>query len=192
MNVRIYLADPHNRAEQLAAIRHHLPKDWLLVDEPAGASALLTENVDVSADMLEATGSSLRLIARLDTGRAIVPSTGVPLVDLPHTSLIGVAEHTVMLIMALSRHLFGVAQQVARQQWVTGRDQPILTDQQCYTYNWIDLKDFGTLYGKTVGLVGLGYIGRATAQRVRPFGLRLLYTKRQRLNPTEEARLGVQ
>jgi phosphoglycerate dehydrogenase-like enzyme len=192
MTIRIYLADPNIRAEQVAAIRSHLPEDWLLANEAAGATAILTENVAVSAEMITAAGPSLRLIARLDTGQATVAPAGVPVIDLPHTSLIGVAEHTVMLIMALSRHLFGVARQVARQEWASGRDQPILTNQQRYTYNWIELKDFGTLYGKTIGLVGLGYIGRATAERLRPFGVRLLYTKRQRLDPAEETRLGVQ
>ncbi len=70
--------------------------------------------------------------------------------------------------------------------------EPILTDQSKYTYNWIGLEDFGTLYGKTVGLIGLGLIGRATAARLRAFGMRLLYTQRTRLDPATEAALGVE
>ena len=141
--------------------------------------------------MLTAAGPALRLIARLDTGAATVAQTDVPVVDLPNSALTGVAELTVLLILALSRHLLGIQQRVAEQRWAPGRDEPKLTDQQRYTYNWIDLADFGTLYGKTVGLVGLGYIGRATAARLRPFGVRLLYTKRQRLPADEEKALGV-
>jgi phosphoglycerate dehydrogenase-like enzyme len=192
MTLHIYLADPNIRSEQLEAIRNYLPTGWLLSNNPAGATAILTENVDISTGMLTATGESLRLIVRLDIGQAAVTSTDVPTVNLPHTSLVGVAEHAVLLIMVLSRHLFWVTQQTAQQQWAAGRDEPILTDQQRYTYNWIDLQDFGTLYGKTAGLVGLGVIGRATAERLRALGLRLLYTKRNRLDPAEEAQLGVQ
>ncbi len=188
----IYLADPEIRAEQLEAIRTQLPSDWTLVDAPEGATAILTENEDVTAAMLEAVGPSLRLIARLDTGNATVEPTDVPVVDLPNTALVGVAEHAVMLIMALSRHLAWIVRQTEAQAWLPDRAEPILTDQRKYTYNWIGLEDFGTLYGKTVGLVGLGLIGRATAVRLRAFGMRLLYTQRTRLDPATEADLGVE
>ena len=188
----IYLADPEIRTEQLAAIRMQLPEEWTLVDEPEGAAAILTENVDVTPAMVGAVGPSLRLIARLDTGSAAVESTAVPVVDLPNTALVGVAEHAVMLIMALSRHLAWIVRQTEAQAWLPDRAEPILTDQSKYTYNWIGLEDFGTLYGKTAGLIGLGLIGRATAARLRAFGMRLLYTQRTRLDPATEAALGVE
>ena len=192
MMVNIYVADPFIRQEQLEAIRSYLPSGWSLGERLEDATAILTKNVDVSDEMLAAAEASLRLIARLDTGDATVASTGVPVVDLPNTALLGVAEHAVTLILALSRHLLQVARQTAHQQWVAGCDEPILTDQRRYTYNWIGLEDFGTFYHKTVGVVGMGYIGRAVAQRLRPFGVRLLYFKRHRLEQAEEARLGVE
>jgi phosphoglycerate dehydrogenase-like enzyme len=85
-----------------------------------------------------------------------------------------------------------VARQTNQQLWLPDRSEPILTDQRKYTYNWIGLEDFGTLYGKTAGLIGLGLIGRATADRLRAVGMRLLYTQRNRLDPATEARYGVQ
>ena len=114
------------------------------------------------------------------------------MIDLPNTALIGVAEHTVMLIMALSRHLLAVIRQTNTQEWLPERSQPILTDQRRYTYNWIGLQEWGTLYGKTAGLIGLGLIGCATAARLRSFGMRLLYSQRHRLDPLSEVRMGVQ
>ena len=192
MMTTIYRADPQIRAEQLAAIRERLPEGWALVDQPAGATAILTENVDETPAMTAAAGPGLRLIARLDTGNAIVEAGALPVIDLPNTALVGVAEHAVMLIMALSRHLLWVARQTNQQQWLPDRSESILTDQRKYTYNWIGLEDFGTLYGKTAGLIGLGLIGRATADRLRAFGMRLLYTQRNRLDPATEARYGVQ
>lgn len=189
---QIYLADPAIRAEQLQAIQAQLPAGWSLVDSPAGVTAILTENVDVTTEMIEAAGPTLRLVIRLDTGSAVVDGTGIPVIDLPNTALVGVAEHAVMLIMALSRHLFAVARQTNNQAWLPERSTPILTDQRKYTYNWIGLQDFGTLYGKTVGLVGMGLIGRATADRLAAFGMRLLYTQRRRLDAAIEQRYGVQ
>ena len=80
----------------------------------------------------------LRLVARLDTGAARVPDdVGVPVVDLPNTALVGVAEHTILLMMALSRQLLDVAARTQAQQWLPERSEPILTDQRRYTYNWI-------------------------------------------------------
>jgi glyoxylate reductase len=191
--MKIYLADSAIRAEQIDAIRSRLPSDWSLVDSADGATAILTENVDITPAMITAAGAALRLVVRLDTGHATTPDDlAAPVIDLPNTALIGVAEHTVMLIMALSRRLLAVIRQTNAQQWLPERSQPILTDQRRYTYNWIGLQDWGTLYGKTVGLVGLGLIGRATAARLRGFGMRLLYTQRHRLDPLSEARCGVQ
>jgi phosphoglycerate dehydrogenase-like enzyme len=188
----IYLADPQIRAEQIEAIRSRLPAGWTLATEPAGAAAILTEQAAVTPQMLAAAGPSLRLIARLQTGSAPVAATEIPLVELPNTALVGVAELAVLLILALSRHLFQITRQTRAQAWLPDRSQPILTDQRRYTYNWIGLQDFGTLYGKTVGLVGMGVIGRATAERLRAFGMKLLYTQRHRLEPALEARYDVQ
>jgi glyoxylate reductase len=50
----------------------------------------------------------------------------------------------------------------------------------------------GEVHGKTLGTIGLGAIGRATVYRARGFGMRVVYTKRQRLPVAEEEALGVQ
>ena len=191
-HVRIYLADPMMRSEQLAAIRRQLPEGWLLTSEPEGADAILTENVGVTDEMVAAAGASLRLVARLDTGSAQLPDDlPVPVVDLPNTALVGVAEHTILLMMVLSRHLLDVIARTGTQSWMPERSTPILTDQKKYTYNWIGVHDFGVLYRKTLGIVGLGLIGRAVAVRARAFGMRVLYTQRRRHDPALEASLGV-
>jgi phosphoglycerate dehydrogenase-like enzyme len=190
--VRIFLADPMIRTEQLAAIRRRLPADWLLASEPGRAAAILTENADVTPAMVDFAGPSLRLVARLDTGGARLPDgLPVPVVDLPNTALVGVAEHTLLLMMVLSRHLLDVLANTQAQAWMPERSTPILTDQKKYTYNWIGQHDFGVLYRKTLGIVGLGLIGRAVAVRARAFGMRVLYTQRRRHDPALEQRLGV-
>lgn len=50
----------------------------------------------------------------------------------------------------------------------------------------------GEVHGKTMGIVGLGAIGEAVARRARGFGMRILYTKRQRLDEARERALGVE
>jgi glyoxylate reductase len=50
----------------------------------------------------------------------------------------------------------------------------------------------GEVNGKTLAIVGLGAIGEAVARRARGFGMRILYTKRRRLEPPREAALGIE
>ncbi len=71
-------------------------------------------------------------------------------------------------------------------------ETPILTDQRKYTYNWIGLDDFGMIFGKTVGLVGFGYIGKEVAKRLLPFGARIIYHDIVRADPKTEAEYGAE
>ncbi|TAK07945.1 D-glycerate dehydrogenase [bacterium] len=48
------------------------------------------------------------------------------------------------------------------------------------------------VHGKTLGIIGLGAIGEAVARRARGFGMRILYTKRHRLDEARETLLGVE
>jgi glyoxylate reductase len=50
----------------------------------------------------------------------------------------------------------------------------------------------GEVNRKTLGIVGLGAVGEAVARRARGFSMRILYTKRRRLDETREAALGVE
>ena len=58
-------------------------------------------------------------------------------------------------------------------------------------YNWARVADVAPLRGLTLGLVGLGEIGRAVARRAAGFEMRVLYTQRRRLEATLERVLGV-
>jgi glyoxylate reductase len=50
----------------------------------------------------------------------------------------------------------------------------------------------GEVNRKTLGIIGLGAIGEAVARRARGFSMRILYTKRRRLDEAKEAALGVE
>ena len=49
----------------------------------------------------------------------------------------------------------------------------------------------GEVNGKTLGIIGLGSVGEAVARRARGFRMRILYTKRRRLDEARETALGV-
>lgn len=86
---------------------------------------------------------------------------GVVVVNTPGRNAQAVAEHTLALMLALLRRIPEAHQYVAAGHW---RDP---------AEAYIELR--GTeLGGKTVGLVGLGAIGRLVARRLRPFGVHLL------------------
>ena len=59
-------------------------------------------------------------------------------------------------------------------------------------YNWVGLSKVEGLYGKTLGIVGLGEVGTIVARLARAFGMRVLYTKRRRITEAEEDALGVE
>ncbi|MFZ8822903.1 MAG: glyoxylate reductase [Desulfurococcales archaeon] len=48
------------------------------------------------------------------------------------------------------------------------------------------------LYGKTLGIIGMGRIGKAVARRARGFGLKIIYYSRRRLSEKEERELGAE
>src|SRR5262249_20165031 len=58
-------------------------------------------------------------------------------------------------------------------------------------YNWAGLADIGGLFGKTLGIVGLGEVGALAAGMARGFGMRILYCNRNRLPDAQEPSLGV-
>jgi phosphoglycerate dehydrogenase-like enzyme len=57
--------------------------------------------------------------------------------------------------------------------------------------NWARIGGMRSLNGSTIGIIGLGEIGREIALRAAAFGMRIAYFQRTRLPPKEEETLGV-
>ena len=89
-----------------------------------------------------------------------------------------VAEHTVMLMLMALRH------------GVTGH-RAVREGRQIQMKEQVMVSDAPELGEQTVGLVGLGDIGRATARLLRPFGCPLFYYTAHRRPPQVEEELGV-
>ena len=99
----------------------------------------------------------------------------IPLATNGGANAVAVAEHAVMLMLAVLRRLRLLDARTRAGSW-----RPEGPDGEIYE-----------LDGKMVGLVGLGAIGRHVAVRLRPFGVSLQYYDVRRLSPDEERALGL-
>jgi phosphoglycerate dehydrogenase-like enzyme len=187
----VYLVDPDIHASMRESLRDLDPERLALAESPGGVSALVTQNRDIDAGLLEESGPALEAIFVLEPGSASVAPTHAPQYRLENAALTGVAEHTVFLMLALTKRAPWVLEQARKRAWVEGVGEPKLTNQRDYAYNWIGHSGFGMLAHRTVGLVGFGTIARATARILRGFSANILYYKPKRLSEDEEKTLGV-
>lgn len=135
----------------------------------------------VTPAVLQAARDRVRLIQLLSAGHdemdaSLAKEYGIPVATNGGANAPSVAEHIILLILASFRHLVEVAAAVRRGAW----QSPFITPRLSYEIG-----------GKTVGLVGLGNIGRALAERLRGFGPTLLYHDVRHLSEEEEAQLGL-
>lgn len=86
-----------------------------------------------------------------------------------------VAEHSFLLMLALARQLFRQHEDVATARWQRSGLS----------------KDVFTLEGLTLGIVGLGTIGKKAARLARAFGMKVQYYDIVRLSEDAEGQLGV-
>jgi D-3-phosphoglycerate dehydrogenase len=178
--------------DQLAALRDSLPAAWTIGDA-VDADALLVRDGAVDAGTLE-RAPGVRRVVRIELGdgsvdEAACAARGIAVTGVPSPSLYSVAEHAVMSMLVLLKRFPRVSAEL-RAGVVAGGVEPAVTTQESYAFNWTGLDRWEALYGKTVGLVGIGQIGRHVARILDAFGARVLYTKPNRLAPEDEQHLG--
>jgi phosphoglycerate dehydrogenase-like enzyme len=167
-----------------------------LIPSLEGTNAIITGKRRVTEQLIRAAGPTLSLVQVV--GRApwaadlvYARDAGVPVSFLPHGGAIAVAEHTFALLMGLMRKL------VLGHLGTTGADyqqrgiEPIRTSERVIAFNWLGFPDVQQLFGKTIGLVGLGDIGLEVARRAQAFDMEVLYTKRDPLPGEYEEMAGV-
>jgi glyoxylate reductase len=141
---------------------------------------LLTERVD--AELLDAAGSQLRIVANVAVGydNIDVPScTGrkVAVTNTPGVLDETTADFTWALLMAVARRVVEgdrLARSGAWLQWNF--------DLLCGTDVW----------GKTLGIIGFGRIGRAVAKRASGFRMRVIYYSTKRAPAEVERELNAE
>lgn len=119
---------------------------------------------------------------------AAAAARGIQVSCLPRRTLQYTAEHSILLMLALSKRLFEADEQVRAGRWDRNRVHP----ENGVAYNWTGLSPIGGLYGRTVGIIGLGEVGSLAAAMARSFGARVVYANRNRLPADREQRLGVE
>ncbi|HKV69592.1 MAG TPA: D-glycerate dehydrogenase [Gaiellales bacterium] len=146
----------------------------------AGADAVVTLLHDrVDDAFLDAAGPGLRVVANVAVGydNIDVPACarrGVIATNTPGVLVDATADIAMALILMSTRRL-GEAERMVRQGG---------------TWSWSMFFMLGSgLQDKTLGIVGLGQIGAATARRARAFGMRIAYAGRRRAEAGVEAEL---
>jgi glyoxylate reductase len=116
---------------------------------------------------------------------------GVPLELTPSLGNVAVAEQAMALLLALTRRVRRAHELTASGAYRERALEPAPTSEVVHAFQWMAMEGLRVLFGATVGVIGLGDIGRAFAARVRAFGATVLYHQRTRLDAATEAALGV-
>jgi D-3-phosphoglycerate dehydrogenase len=164
--MRILVAEPISqkgiellRQEHQVDVRK-LTKEELLAVIPEYDAIITRSETKVTAEVLKA-GTRLKVVGRAGVGVDNVDveaatERGVVVVNVPGANTLSTAEHAFGLLIALARHIPQAHHALAKEgRW----------DRKTYV---------GTeLYGKTLGIIGLGRIGSEVATRARAFGMKV-------------------
>jgi D-3-phosphoglycerate dehydrogenase len=132
-----------------------------LLDEIAGVQALIIRSAtQVTRELLEA-GTELVVVGRAGIGLDNVDvlaatERGVMVVNAPQSNIISAAEHTMALLLAQARNVPQAHAALTAGRWERTR------------WEGVELAD------KTLGIVGLGRIGKLVAERAKAFQMRLI------------------
>jgi glyoxylate reductase len=144
----------------------------------AGAAAIVADpTVSVDAELLDAAGPELRVVANFAVGYDNVDleacrERGVVVTNTPDVLTNATAELAVALMLAAARRLGEAERIVRRREWRGWEPEQLLGRE---------------LAGATVGIVGLGRIGSRVADLLEGFSPRLLHSSR-RQRPGAERR----
>jgi glyoxylate reductase len=138
----------------------------------------VTDRIDAS--VLSQSGDKLKLIANFGNGVDNIDVTtalqrGITVTNTPGVLTEDTADMTMALILAVPRRLAeGSSILSAEKQWS----------------GWSPTWMLGhRIWGKRLGIIGMGRIGQAVARRARAFGLQIHYHNRRRVAPRIEEEL---
>ena len=132
-----------------------------------GADIIVTNKTIIDADIM-AAASHLQMIAVTATGynnvdTAAAKKKGIVVCNVPGYGTHSVAQHTFALLFELTNNAGINAASVANGEWQKAKDW-------CYSSKpIIELKD------KTIGIIGMGKIGKQVASIANAFGMQVVY-----------------
>jgi len=144
------------------------------------AQYVLATNFLVTKEVIDTAGQ-LKMIQRTGVGYdnvdvAYAASKGIPVSITLGTNAGSVAELVVLYMLALYRKLVVLDRQSKTGVW----------DSWKYRHESFELQ------GKTIGIIGMGTIGKELVKRLKPFGVSFAYYDAFRLRPEQEAELGIE
>ncbi|QRN03072.1 NAD-dependent formate dehydrogenase [Legionella sp. MW5194] len=157
---------PHSRFEQ------ELPEADIVISQPFWPAYLTSERLAKARKLKLAITAGIGS-DHVDLNAAM--AHGITVAEVTYSNSISVAEHVVMMILALVRYYIPSYQQVIDGGWNIA---------DCVTRSY-------DLEGMAVGSLGAGRIGLAAMRRLKPFDVILHYTDYHRLPKSVEQELGL-
>ena len=153
--------------------------DQLLKEVSDADYFLVSGRLPIDKAVLDAA-PHLKMIQRTGVGTEMldldeIRKRGIPVYVNAGVNARSVAEHTLTLMLASLKRLPQINAQTHSSLWKK-QQQGVTTHE---------------LYGKTVGLVGMGNIGRLVAAMLKPFGAKVIYTDVFRQKEEVEVNLGL-
>lgn len=147
-----------------------------LPENLAGIDVLVVRSTKVTAAALDAA-DQLAMVVRAGAGTdtidvAAAASNGIYVCNVPGRNAVAVAEITMALLLAIDRRIVDGASDLRAGRW-----------------NKKEYRKADGLAGKTLGILGLGSIGRAVARRAAAFDLRVIGVARPGRSADAEADL---
>jgi glyoxylate reductase len=158
------------------------PRNVLIekIRDKDGLLCLLTDKID--AEVMDAA-PNLKVISTYSVGYDHIDvdaatKRGIYVCYTPGVLTNATADFAWALMLAAARRVCEADRYVKEGKW----DKP-----------WNPFMLLGVdVYGKTLGIIGLGRIGRAVAERAKGFNMKIIYYDVYRLPPDEESKLGVE
>jgi phosphoglycerate dehydrogenase-like enzyme len=176
-----------------AAVRL-VPDQAALLAALPGATAVVAESLAIGEREIAAAGGALRIVQKYGTvlsniDLAACGRARIRVLTLRRRANISCAEHALALMLALARKVHETAGRVSIEQLEAAGYFPTRFDRaHTANANWGRVTGTRNLYGRQLGIVGLGEIGRELALRAAAFEMPIVYTQRRRLAPADEAR----
>jgi D-3-phosphoglycerate dehydrogenase / 2-oxoglutarate reductase len=122
---------------------------------------IIRSRIPLDKNFLE-KAKNLKFIARVGAGMEnidipVAEKLGIQLINSPEGNRDSVAEHVVGMLLVLMNRLFIASQEVKNGIWLREENRG------------------DELMGKTVGLIGYGNMGKATAKRLSGFGCKVIF-----------------
>lgn len=147
---------------EIVRVRGPLPESEML-DLPGEFDAFLCGDDAITRTVIDRFRPRLKVISKYGIGLdkidvAYATEQRLPVLNTPGVNHTTVAEHTFGLLLGLTKKIYENAVDVAAGKWVAGWKKPVGHE----------------ILGSTMGIIGLGRIGKEVAIRAKAFGMSVI------------------